>query len=494
MAETSRAADSYGILDWLESVQTEANAQLFLDNFGGSASSPRLSQHFSNSPSPFSHDRSPFIDSAQDTRMYSLPYGDLDSSQVIERNDGETPISNRSLRAFSTESLPNQLPRRPEKLRFLRLDEWDEGNSYTEEVPTYLHYSLEWTVSVNNKKISKNTEQDQVLQLSENWHIVLKPKLDKLLQRKVAQNRHVRCEDTTIVASVNHRSEPDVTKQFENLNIDWPLIEKQMIEWGDLFRSGKKLRINVAFNYMDSQPPVGTKGVTKRGSCATQRMLADRTSQLAAEEDSEGQPSIWQNVYALMRCPGPPCDLGPHCWIEPVGKKHYKLRTHHLRSLIEHVQSGEPLRNHDDVPDRIREQLVAEERQWLERRPKAAANAASPFPPINITNVLPSSHPPASRPTSDASSVGSSDGSATRFPRITSLEIPGPRDAAVRRYSEWQQSNVIDEEQKRQYTEAGRIILHDGLDLEQVSEGQEVDLLIRKGIKRGVAWRYAGVG
>ena len=60
----------------------------------------------------------------------------------------------------------------------------------------------------------------------------------------------------------------------------------------------------------------------------------------------------------------------------------------------------------------------------------------------------------------------------------------------MRRYSEWQQSNLIDEEQKKQYIEAGRIILHDGLDLEQVSEVQEVDLLIRKGIKRGVAWRY----
>jgi hypothetical protein len=57
----------------------------------------------------------------------------------------------------------------------------------------------------------------------------------------------------------------------------------------------------------------------------------------------------------------------------------------------------------------------------------------------------------------------------------------------VRRYSEWQQSNIIDEEQKRHYAEACEIILNDGLDLEQVSEGQEVNLLIYKGIKRGVA-------
>jgi hypothetical protein len=120
-------------------------------------------------------------------------------------------------------------------------------------------------------------------------------------------------------------------------------------------------------------------------------MLADYASQMAVEEDSEGQLSIWQSVYALMRCSGPPCDLDPHYWIEPnepVGKKYYKLRTHHLQSLIKHVKSGELLQNHDDVPDRIREQLVTEERERLERRPKAVANTPSPFPPINITNVL----------------------------------------------------------------------------------------------------------
>jgi len=280
--------------------------------------------------------------------------------------------------------------------------------------------------------------------------MVLKPNLDKLLERKVAQNRHVRCEDTIVVASVNHRSEPDVTKQFENIDIDWLLIEKQMIEWRELFRSGKKLRVNISFNYLDCQPPVGTtKCGSKRGSSATQRMQSNRAAQLAAEEDSEGHSSLWQNVYALMRCPGPPCDLGSHCWIEPVGKKHYKLRTHHLRSLIEHVESGEPLRNHDDVPDGMREQLVAEERQRLERRPNAIASAPSPFPPITITKVLPSSHPP-----SIAGSVNSSDPPAPHFPSITSLDILGPRDAAVRRYSEWQQSNVIDEDQKKGYREA----------------------------------------
>jgi hypothetical protein len=64
-------------------------------------------------------------------------------------------------------------------------------------------------------------------------------------------------------------------------------------------------------------------------------MLIERAAQLDAEEDSTGQASIWRDVYGLMQCPGPPCDLSTYCWRDPIGKKHYKLRTHHLKSLID---------------------------------------------------------------------------------------------------------------------------------------------------------------
>jgi len=123
-------------------------------------------------------------------------------------------------------------------------------------------------------------------------------------------------------------------------------------------------------------------------------MLADRATQLDAEEESSGHPSVWRDVHALFRCPGPPCDLGPYCWRDPISKKRYKLRTSHLKALIDFAEQGDTLQSHDDVPEYIREQLVAEEQQRLERLPNAPANAATPLPPINITNVLPSSHQP----------------------------------------------------------------------------------------------------
>jgi len=95
-------------------------------------------------------------------------------------------------------------------------------------------------------------------------------------------------------------------------------------------------------------------------------MLTERAAQLDAEEAS-GQPSIWREVYNLMRCPGSPFHLGPHCWRDPVEKKHYKLKTQHLKSFVRHVEQGGKLRTHEDVPEDIRQQLYAKEQQRFER-------------------------------------------------------------------------------------------------------------------------------
>jgi hypothetical protein len=67
-----------------------------------------------------------------------------------------------------------------------------------------------------------------------------------------------------------------------------------------------------------------------------------------------GQPSIWRVVYNLMRCPGLPYYLEPHCWRDLVKKKHYRLKTHYLKSLIRHVKQGGQLRTHDDISEDTR--------------------------------------------------------------------------------------------------------------------------------------------
>jgi len=96
-----------------------------------------------------------------------------------------------------------------------------------------------------------------------------------------------------------------------DIDIDWSIIEKELMQWSELFRSGKKLREDLSFNYVDSHPSSAStpRRGNKRGSSATQAMLADRAAQLDAEQKTTGDPSIWREVYALMQCPSPPCNV-----------------------------------------------------------------------------------------------------------------------------------------------------------------------------------------
>ncbi|TVY71304.1 hypothetical protein LSUE1_G004473 [Lachnellula suecica] len=381
-----------------------------------------------------------------------------------------------------------QLP--AEKLGFCPLSDWDEDNLYDEDPPSYIHYLIEWKVTVNNRMVSKDTEPDVVIEPASYWRLILKPKLEKLLCKKLAKNRPIKSEDTNVVVSVTERSQRDLNKRFDDTDIDWRVVERQLLKWAELFRAGKKLRLNFSFNYVEtSQLVVALSRTTdKRGSSATKQMLAQRAEQLGGEQESSGQPSVWRDVYSLMRCPGPPCHLGPHCWRDPIGKKHYKLKTHHLKSLIRYVEQGYELRTHENVPEDIREQLYAEEQQWLERRQKTSSTSAGNFPPINITNVLP---PQAYQPPFATSPTRTPPLNilSTSSP-VNRLDIPGPRDVAVRDYSHWHQSKVNDEILKVEFQKACDVTLADGLDLEQVHDDQDPDFFIDKGVKRGIARRF----
>jgi hypothetical protein len=117
-------------------------------------------------------------------------------------------------------------------------------------------------------------------------------------------------------------------------------------------------------------------------------MLAERAAQLDVEQVSSRQLSTWAYVYKLFHCPSPPYHLGPYCWCDPVGKKHYKLLTCHLKSLIKYIilymDQGYILQSHNDVPKDICEQLYREEQQSLERYKKSASTSTASLPPINI--------------------------------------------------------------------------------------------------------------
>lgn len=233
---------------------------------------------------------------------------------------GRTPASRSdrdSPSCYSEDGVEDQSQHDPETPRLLQLPEWHMGMS-TDELPaSCIQYTIEWKVMVNKKVISRDTEEDVALTPSAYWSKVLQDKLEKLLEGKISSKGRVKSDDTSITVSVNDRSQRDLMKRFDHIEIDWTAVEKKLLRWGALFCRGKKLRLSITFKFVeDDRLSRTTSGrVEKRGrSSVTKRMLNERDVQLDAEETSSGQESVWRAVYNLMRCPSPSCHLGPHCW------------------------------------------------------------------------------------------------------------------------------------------------------------------------------------
>ncbi|KAI7968770.1 hypothetical protein EIK77_002380 [Talaromyces pinophilus] len=324
------------------------------------------------------------------------PFQQWDGSSLYAPTPGNfayTPGSPSNLSLINTN---NNLPvdqsngSQTNKLPLLQFGEWEEGRAYDEDPPSCIHYWIEWKATFKNRSVAKDTEQDLVLAPGFHWRLFLQPKLKEILCRKFP-HKSIVVDDTSVVVSVTRH--PDkLTRRFDRTDIDWPVIEKQLVDWGHLFLAGKKMKLIISFSLVeDSQSStVGRRETEKRGSSsATQGMLQDRDGEINAEEELTGEPAAWRRVYEMMRCPGS-CELGPHCWQDPYGKKHYKLYRDELVSLVKYVQSGKRLQSHEDVPGMIRDQIYRAERRRLEGQKRHTRSLSeSTYPPISITNVIP---------------------------------------------------------------------------------------------------------
>ncbi|CZR37580.1 uncharacterized protein FPRO_02159 [Fusarium proliferatum ET1] len=167
-----------------------------------------------------------------------------------------------------------------------------------------------------------------------------------------------------------------------------------------------------------------------------------------------------------------PCGFGPHCWVDTVGKKYYKLKTHHLKALIEHMRLGNTVESHDNVPPDIRDLLYAKEEQ----------NAR----PVNITNVMPTYTGHLSDD-SDTRTLSRSAEGSRYAPKY--LGIPEMHDVNVNKYCIWHCSKNANNVWKIEYKKACDLMLAKGLDLEQIRLDQDAQFFIDKGIKKGIAKR-----
>jgi hypothetical protein len=343
-------------------------------------------------------------------------------------------------------------------------------------------YTIKWILRINNKRAGGATVKDLVVAPSEYWNERLKGALEEMLQAEKKKNLRARYESAELTVSVNERNQSDL-EQFESTkNIKWNPVEKQLCKWSNLLRIGKKLTIDIVFAYRTDDDAVSTpasrKG-DKRGRVSTTRkQLAECDAYIADEEERTGRPSCWDHVYEQMRCRVSSCPLGSDwCWVNPRDKRHDKLTGRFLTRLTEYVEDGGKLDGHDDVPDDIQKDLIAQSQGRTAS--KKSQGVEMPYHPINI-NVLPPQ--PGAR---------ESSGGATppQHPAtINHSVIPGP--GAVRDYCKWLESRATEEAYRADIRKACQVTLENLMDLELIMGAQNPGFFTNKGIKEGTALRF----
>jgi hypothetical protein len=89
---------------------------------------------------------------------------------------------------------------------------WVPGQSYEEH--SYMRYIMEWKLTINKRVAAKQTEDDLVVAPSDFWNEELLSKIADIVN---STGKPCTAHATTIVLSVNDRSERDKTKRFNEL-------------------------------------------------------------------------------------------------------------------------------------------------------------------------------------------------------------------------------------------------------------------------------------
>lgn len=153
-----------------------------------------------------------------------------------------------------------------------------------------------------------------------------------------------------------------------------------------------------------------------------------------------------------------------------------------MTALVKYVEQGGIIESHDDIPDNVREQLYAEERQRLSKQNKSTNGSTGSMPPqINI-NVLPAQ---SSQPS--ISSWGAEANPSTAQGEI--VDIPGLLDQAVEEYTDWHLSRVSAETFKANIKKARDVALDNCLDLKQI-HGENPEFFVKQGVKIGAARKF----
>nr|XP_036584420.1 uncharacterized protein CTRU02_05495 [Colletotrichum truncatum]KAF6793938.1 hypothetical protein CTRU02_05495 [Colletotrichum truncatum] len=394
---------------------------------------------------------------AADDWVYELTSDDEADGQHSDITDSATSELNHG-----ASSPHSQLPLVPKPLPFLKYADWVPGRSYDEKPLRLMLYTMQWKLTLDNRKAVEQTEKNLPVAPSEFWNQVLSAKFVEIINTK---SKPYEIGDTTIVLSVpNDRSEDKVSKHYtKRQQIDWLSIEEQLQGWSQLLRAGKRLKLQIQQDYKK----LATTG-RPAGRGATAIGLAERSAWMDAELEATGELDPWRRVYQLMRCPGAPCDNGEWCWQDRQQQgKHFKLMDHHLRELVRWVQRGNKLDTHDDIPEEFRTKIYAEDQQGRDRkRKRQSLGPDSPsHAPVIIHNHI-SDYVP-------AQNAHSPDPGSCSCSRLPPLCVLGLRDDAVAVYRDWHCSRVGSEIQREHFELAYNLTMARGLDLELLYEDND---------------------
>ncbi|KAG7420486.1 hypothetical protein Forpi1262_v016332 [Fusarium oxysporum f. sp. raphani] len=187
------------------------------------------------------------------------------------------------------------------RLSLLQLAEWDETLAYDEQPPTCVHYLIEWKVKLNNRCISKDTEPDVVLAPGAYWTKYLWSKVDKLAKKKLPANRIFHVDDIDITVCVNYKGEADLNTRSDGLDVNWKMIESKLQAWSHLLLDGKKLKISLSFNYIETSQSGSVVARGRGGRSATASQLAERAIDIGEEETASAEPAVWRKVIQRKR-------------------------------------------------------------------------------------------------------------------------------------------------------------------------------------------------
>jgi hypothetical protein len=161
-------------------------------------------------------------------------------------------------------------------------------------------------------------------------------------------------------------------------------------------------------------------------------------------------------------------------------KIHRKLNTRTLGKLVKYAQDGNTLDTHSDVPDGLQTEIRSEDQQRCDRKRKA--REISP-PSFHITNVIPGH---AELPMLQASQTKSRSSISSPKP-VSALDIPGYRDDAVQDYVEYLKGKVRNKKHRDEFEKAGKIVLDELLDLDQVYQENKPEFFTAREVKLAAA-------